>query len=74
MNSQPAAVYEYPVSRLSSHPATSILSQPVDALGNPTGFVLTPGQVCDLDGSDQLLPNITAETVLADKGYDTKLI
>lgn len=42
----------------------------VDALGNPTGFVLTPGQACDLDGSDQLLPDITADTVLADKGYD----
>ena len=42
----------------------------VDALGNPTGFVLTPGQACDLDGSDQLLPDITANTVLTDKGYD----
>ena len=37
----------------------------VDALGNPTGFVLTLGQACDLDGSDQLLPNITATTALA---------
>lgn len=42
----------------------------VDALGNPTGFVLTPGQATDLDGSDELLPTITANTVLADKGYD----
>lgn len=42
----------------------------VDALGNPTGFVLTPGQAPDLDGSDELLPTITADTVLADKGYD----
>lgn len=42
----------------------------VDALGNPTGFVLTPGQAHDLDGSDELLPTITADTVLADKGYD----
>jgi hypothetical protein len=24
----------------------------VDALGNPTGFYLTPGQGCDLDGAD----------------------
>jgi hypothetical protein len=24
----------------------------VDALGNPTGFTLTPGQACDLDGAD----------------------
>jgi IS5 family transposase len=42
----------------------------VDALGNPTGFYLTPGQACDLDGADVLLENIAADTVLADKGYD----
>lgn len=42
----------------------------VDALGNPLSFHLTPGQACDLDGADQLLPNILADTVLADKGYD----
>ena len=42
----------------------------VDALGNPTAFVLTPGQACDLDGSDKLLPGIEAKTILADKAYD----
>jgi transposase len=42
----------------------------VDALGNSLSFHLTPGQACDLDGADQLLPNIVADTVLADKGYD----
>lgn len=42
----------------------------VDALGNPTGFMLTPGQACDLDGSDELLPELEAMTLLADKGYD----
>ena len=42
----------------------------VDALGNPTSFALTPGQACDLDGADKLLPQIEADTVLADKGYD----
>jgi len=42
----------------------------VDALGNPLSFHLTPGQACDLDGADQLLPNIVADIVLADKGYD----
>ncbi|MEH2250572.1 transposase [Nostoc sp.] len=42
----------------------------VDALGNPFSFHLTPGQACDLDGADQLLPNIVADTVLADKSYD----
>ena len=42
----------------------------VDALGNPTRFCLTPGQACDLDGSDVLLPPLEAMTILADKGYD----
>ena len=30
----------------------------VDALGNPTGFVLPPGQAHDLDGADALLPEM----------------
>jgi len=42
----------------------------VDALGNPTSFCLTPGQACDLEGSDVLLPALEAATILADKGYD----
>lgn len=42
----------------------------VDALGNPTGFHLTPGQAADLEGADALLPGTTAETVIADKAYD----
>jgi transposase len=42
----------------------------VDALGNPTGLHLTPGQACDLEGADQLLPAMAAEAVIADKGYD----
>jgi transposase len=42
----------------------------VDALGNPIRFHLTPGQASDLEGADQLLPDLVAETVLADKGYD----
>ena len=39
-------------------------------MGNPTAFYLTPGQACDLDGADQLLPDLKADTVLADKAYD----
>ncbi len=35
----------------------------VDALGKPTGFHLTPGQACDLDGADVLLEDIQADTV-----------
>lgn len=45
-----------------------------DALGNPTGFHLTPGQAHDLQGADALLPAIVAEvqTLLADKAYDAQ--
>ncbi len=42
----------------------------VDALGNPTGFHLSQGQACELDGADVLLPCIKARTVIADKGFD----
>ncbi|XHX81251.1 MAG: IS5 family transposase [Stenomitos frigidus ULC029] len=42
----------------------------VDALGNPVSFHLTPGQASDLDGADQLLPTVAADTVLGDQGYD----
>jgi transposase len=42
----------------------------VDALGYPTGFLLTPGQACDWDGADVLLPALAAPIVIADKGYD----
>ena len=42
----------------------------MDALGNPLSFCLTPGQTCDLDGADKLLPDLVADTVLADKAYD----
>ena len=40
----------------------------VDALGNPIGFALTPGQACDLDGADILLPQIEAGIVIAHDG------
>ena len=43
-----------------------------DALGNPTGFHLTPGQTHDLQGADALLPSIEAQALLADKAYDAK--
>jgi len=44
----------------------------VDALGNPTGFHLTPGQAHDLEGADALLAGIQAATVIADKAYDAQ--
>ena len=42
----------------------------VDALGNPIGFLLSPGQAHDLEGADALLPQMKADTLLADKAYD----
>jgi transposase len=42
----------------------------VDALGNPTGFHLTPGQAHDLEGADLLLKHTKASAVIADKAYD----
>lgn len=44
----------------------------VDALGNPTGFVLTAGQASDLEGADALLKDIDAQMVIADKAYDAQ--
>ncbi len=42
----------------------------VDALGNPLSFLLTPGQAHDLEGADALLPQMEADTLLADKAFD----
>jgi transposase len=42
----------------------------VDALGNPLSFILTPGQACDLEGSDVFLSGLTAGALLADKAFD----
>jgi len=44
----------------------------VDALGNPVAFHLTGGQASDLAGADELLGDIAAPTVIADKGYDAE--
>ena len=41
-----------------------------DALGNPLGFHLTPGQACDLDGADVLIDSVEAGIFIADKAYD----
>ena len=44
----------------------------VDALGNPTGFALSPGQAHDLEGADALLPALAADALIADKAYDAE--
>jgi transposase len=41
----------------------------VDALGNPLAFLLTAGQAHDLEGADALLPQMQADTLLADKAF-----
>ena len=46
----------------------------VDALGNPLGFILTPGQAGDCPQAESLLRPYDQEeikAVLADKGYDS---
>ncbi len=42
----------------------------VDALGNPTDFFLTGGEAHDLVGADHLLPQVQADTLIADKAFD----
>jgi transposase len=42
----------------------------VDALGNPTAFVLSGGQAHDLIGADHLLPEMKAKLLIADKAFD----
>jgi transposase len=44
----------------------------VDALGNPTGFALSPGQAHDLEGADALLPEVEAGILIADKAFDAE--
>ena len=44
----------------------------VDALGNSTGFALSPGQAHDLDGADALLPDLAAGILIADKAFDAQ--
>ena len=51
---------------------TTKIHATVDALGNPTGFHLTPGQAHDLEGADVLLKGTQAGTVIADKAYDAQ--
>ena len=49
---------------------TTKIHATVDALGNPVGFHLTGGQEHDLAGADALLPELEAETLIADKAFD----
>ena len=42
-----------------------------DALGNPIGFILTPGQDSDHTQGKQIIERLEFEFLLADKGYDS---
>ena len=44
----------------------------VDALGNPAGFPLPPGQTHDFVGADVWLPNSPADAVLAEQADDAQ--
>ena len=51
---------------------TTKLHAAVDALGNPLGFVLTPGQRADITQAEALVaPYAAPGAVIADKGYDS---
>ena len=41
-----------------------------DALGNPTGLLITPGQAHDLEGADHFLPTLKADILIADRIFD----
>jgi transposase len=43
-----------------------------DALGIPTGFLLTPGEAHDLEGADALLPQLRSNVLIADKSFDAE--
>ncbi len=42
----------------------------VDALGNPLRVILSAGQIADIDCAAQTIENLSAQAVIADKGYD----
>jgi transposase len=43
-----------------------------DALGNAVRFILTGGERNDITQAEQLIENLHAEYVIADKGYDSE--
>lgn len=53
---------------------TTKLHATCDALGNPIRLILTPGNIADCTQGEALLIDIAAQSVLADKGYDSDAI
>jgi len=46
----------------------------VDSLGNPLKTIITPGNLNDITQADALLKGVSGSYVIADKGYDSKLL
>jgi transposase len=42
----------------------------VDALGNPLRVILSAGQIADIEFAANLIDQLPAQAVIADKGYD----
>ena len=45
-----------------------------DALGNVLRFILTGGERNDITQAEQLIENLSADYVIADKGYDSEAL
>ena len=45
-----------------------------DALGNPVGFILTPGQAADVTQAEPLMRAHRADAYLMDKAYDSDAV
>lgn len=50
---------------------TTKLHVAVDALGNPLRVILSAGQIADIDCAGALIKDLPAESIVADKGYDS---
>ena len=42
----------------------------VDALGNPLRVILSAGQIADIDYAAKTIEHLSAQAIIADKGYD----
>lgn len=42
----------------------------VDALGNPLRVILSAGQIADIDCAAKTIEHLSAQAIIADKGYD----
>ena len=50
---------------------TTKLHVAVDALGNPLRVILSAGQIADIEQAEALIKDLSAEFIVADKGYDS---